>query len=191
MTPHFKKGHYTEVSIEAQIGENCTIGSFCIIDPGVVIGDNVRIGDHVRISSNVSIGSNTQIMNYVEIRTNTRIGESCYIDSGVAFSGESVIGNNVTLRYKAIIARGVQIGNNTYVCPQVMTNNLDTAKHSIGGAHIGSNCFIGTSSVLNHGIVIEDDVKIGSLSFVNKNCEKGKTYIGSPAKEIVKKQQAE
>lgn len=184
--PHFKKGHYTEVGIGVTLGENCVIGSFCIIDDGVVIGDNVTIGDHVSIRPDVTIGSNTQIMNHVEIRSSTRIGSNCYIDSGVAFSGQSVIGDNVTLRYKVIIARGVRIGSNTYICPQVMTNNLDTNRHSIGGAHIGENCFIGTASVLNHGITIEDNVKIGSLSFVNKNCEKGKTYVGTPIREIVK-----
>jgi acetyltransferase-like isoleucine patch superfamily enzyme len=67
-----------------------------------------------------------------------------------------------------------------------MTNNLNTSRQSIGGAHIGANCFIGTNAVLNHGITIEDNVTIGSLSFVNIDCKTGKTYVGTPAKELVK-----
>lgn len=180
------KGINSIVSPNARFGKNCVIGLFCIIEDAVEIGDNVQIGDYCKIFNDVKIGSNTKIQSYVEIRSNTRIGTDCYIDSFVAFSGESVIGNNVTLRYSAIIARGVRIGNGTYICPFVMTNNLDTNRQSIGGAHIGANCFVGTNAVLNHGITLEDNVTVGSLSFVNHNCRAGKTYIGTPAKELIK-----
>ncbi len=176
-------GHNSVISPKVQFGKNCIVGLFCIIDEDVIIGDDVQIGDYCKIHKNVVIGNSTKVQSYVEIRPGTQIGSDCYIDSFVAFSGQSVIGNNVTLRYDTIIARGVRIGNNTYVCPRVMTNNLDNTQHSIGGAHIGANCFIGTNAVLNHGIKLEDNVTIGSMSFVNRNCEQGKTYIGTPAKE--------
>ena len=180
------KGFNSVISEKARFGINCKIGLFCIVEDDVIIGDNVQIGDYCKIFNGVTIGNNTRVQSFVEMRSNTTIGNDCYIDSFVAFSGESVIGNNVTLRYSAIIARGVRIGDNTYVCPLVMTNNLDSSKHSIGGAHIGANCFIGTNAVLNHGIIIENNVTIGSLSFVNQNCSAGKTYVGTPAREIVK-----
>ena len=93
-----------------------------------------------------------------------------------------IIGNSVTLRYDTIIARGVEIGDGTYVCPRVMTNNLNTSKSQIGGAKIGKNCFIGTNAVLQHGINIGDNVVIGSLAFINKDCEENSTYIGIPGK---------
>ena len=125
-------GIHTVVSPLANIGIDCKIGSFCFICNDVKIGNNVTIGDYCKINENVSIADNTVIQSYVEIRSNTQIGENCYIDSFVAFSGNSVIGNFVTLRYGAIVARGVHIGNNTYVCPRVMTNNLDTQENVIG-----------------------------------------------------------
>lgn len=104
------------------------------------------------------------------------------IDSRVSTSGNCKIGDNVTLRYDTIIARGCDIGDNTYICPRVMTNNLDTEGLQIGGAKVGKNCFIGTNSVLHHGITIGDNSTIGSMSFVNKNIPANEIWIGSPAK---------
>ena len=135
------------------------------------------------IEKNVVIGNNTIIKNFVELREDTIIGENCVIDSRVSSSGKCKIGNNVTLRYDSIIARGVEIGDNTYVCPRVMTNNLNTKHSQIGGAKIGENCFIGTNAVLQHGISLGDNVTIGSMSFVNKDCDSDSTYIGIPAKK--------
>jgi|GEM_PF-382296 len=169
------------VSEKAKIGNNVQIGMFTIVEEDVIIGDNVIIEHHCVIKKNVIIGANTRVKNYVELRENTTVGESCTIDSRVSSSGNCKIGNNVTLRYDTIIARGVEIGDNTYVCPRVMTNNLNTSHAQIGGAKIGANCFIGTNAVLQHGITLGDNVTIGSMAFVNKDCEANATYIGIPA----------
>ena len=94
-----------------------------------------------------------------------------------------LVGNNVTLRYDTILARGVVVGDGTYICPRVMTNNLDAEKSQIGGAKIGKNCFIGTNAVLHYGITLGDNVIVGAMSFVNKDAGEGMTLIGVPAKE--------
>ena len=126
-------------------------------------------------------------MDYIELRNNTTIGEDCYLDSKVSSSGNVIVNNNVTLRYDTILARGVEIGANTYVCPRVMTNNLDSGKTQIGGAKIGKKCFIGTNTVLQHGIEITDGVTTGSMSFVNKDITEKGIYFGNPAKKYEKK----
>ena len=170
------------ISPKAKIGENLKIGNFCIIEDGVTIGDNVTIGNYCHLKSGVTIGDETILMNYVELRSNTRIGNKCYVDSKVSSSGNVVVGNNVTLRYDTILARGVEVGDNTYICPRVMTNNLNTTGNQVGGAKIGANCFIGTNAVLQYGITLADHVIIGAMSFVNKDCVSGATYIGIPAR---------
>jgi len=152
------------ISEKATIGKNVTIGKFVIIDEGVVIGDN------------------TVIKNYVELRKNTKVGKDCYLDSRVTSSGECVIGDGVTLRYDTIIARGCNIGDGSYICPRVMTNNLDSGKGKIGGATVGKNCFIGTNTVLQHGITIGDNVVTGAMSFVSKDIPSNEIWLGSPAK---------
>ena len=172
------------ISEKAKIGNNVRLGSFNIIEENVTIEDDVQIGNYCHLRSGVIIKKKSRLMDYVELRNNTTIGEDCYVDSKVSSSGNVIVNNNVTLRYDTILARGVEIGANTYVCPRVMTNNLNSGGAEIGGAKIGENCFIGTNAVLQHGITIGENVIIGALSFVHIDCEKNSTYVGIPAKKI-------
>lgn len=152
------------ISDKAKLGHNVSIGSHCVIEDGVEIGDN------------------TIIKNFVELRKNTIIGSNCYIDSRVSSSGDCKVGNRVTVRYDSILARGVEIGDDTYICPRVMTNNLDVTGNELGGAKIGKNCFIGTNAVLQHKISLGDGVVIGAMSFVNKDIPGNEVWFGNPAK---------
>lgn len=145
---------------------------------------NVRMGENVIIGKNVEIGPGTVIRNNVEIRDNVSIGKNCYLDTGTVITGDAVVGDNVTVRNYVVIARGSRIGDNSFLAPRVMFNNLDTEKATIGGAAVGKNCFIGTNCVLHHGINICDGVKVGALSFVNRDITEQGTYIGQPAKKI-------
>lgn len=160
--------------------KNVKIGENCKIAEDVILGEYIFIGD------NVEIGAGTVIKNFVELRDNTIIGENCFIDSRVSTSGNCNIGNDVTLRYDVIIARGCTVGNSSYICPRVMTNNLDSDKNSIGGPKIGESCFIGTNSVLQHGITIGDNVITGSMALVTKDIPSNEIWYGSPAKFIKK-----
>ncbi|MFY8108949.1 MAG: DapH/DapD/GlmU-related protein [Bacteroidia bacterium] len=155
---------------------------FNLISPNAKIAENVKIGNFCIIEDGVEIGEGTVIMNYVELRKNTKIGKNCYIDSKVSSSGNVTVGDGVTLRYDTILARGCVVGDNTYICPRVMTNNLNTGKDQIGGANIGENCFIGTNTVFQHGVKIGNNVVTGAMSFVNKNIPSNEIWIGSPAK---------
>lgn len=136
------------------------------------------------IGKNVSIGLGTVLMENVEIRDNVTIGKNCYIDSGVIITGDAIIGDNVTLRNYVVVARGSKIGDNTFIAPRVMFNNLDSEKNSIGGAKVGNDCFIGTNTVLQHGISIADGTTVGAMSFVSKDITEKGTYIGIPAKKV-------
>ena len=147
-------------------GKNLTIGKFCVIEDGVVVGDNCTI------------------KNYVELRNGTIIGDDCYIDSGVKSSGECRIGNRVTLRYDSIIARGCEIEDDVFISPQLMTENLDSKGKAIGGAHIGSNCFIGTNVTLGSGIKIANGTIIGTKANVRKTITDPGIYIGNPARKV-------
>lgn len=159
----YKVGMYTIIEDDVEIGAGSEIGSFCVLRSGV------------------KIGKNTVVKDYVELRSGTEVGDGCYIDSRVSSSGNCVVEDEVVVRYDSILARGVRIGKGTYVCPRVMTNNLNTEQEQIGGAHIGENCFIGTNAVLQHGLKIGDNVVIGSMSFVNRDCDDNGVYVGIPA----------
>jgi len=165
------------------IHKTVTFGQYCVLN-GKKAED---ITEEEIEAANIHIGEGTVIQSFVEIRSNTTIGKHCYIDSGVKMSGECHIHDSVTLRYDTIIARGCIIGEGTYFSPKCMTNNLDTTKNSIGGASVGRNCFIGTGSILQHGIYIIHNTRIGSNSFVTKSItEPFMKYVGTPAKKLVK-----
>lgn len=176
--------NFNAISDKATIGKNFQIGFFCIIEEGVEIGDDVVIENYCILRSGVKIGRGTKLRSYIELRERTIIGEDCYIDSKVSSSGDCIVGNKVTLRYETILARGLEVSDNCYLSPRVMTNNLDDEMKAIGGAKIGKNCFVGTNAVLQYGIIIGENVTIGSMAFVNKDCEKNLTYVGIPAKPL-------
>lgn len=159
-----------------------TLGKFCIISPKAQIADDVQIG-HFCIIDDVVIGPGTVIKSHVEIRSGTRIGAMCYLDSGVKISGNAEIGDAVVLRYDTIIARGCRIGEDTYVSPQVMFQNLDHERQSVGGALIGRGCFLGTNASFAAGIRVADRTVVGAKSLVTKSIEEaGWIYIGVPAR---------
>jgi UDP-2-acetamido-3-amino-2,3-dideoxy-glucuronate N-acetyltransferase len=160
---------------------------FNLIASDFKAGNNFKIGGFCHIYPNVRVGHGVSIRSYVELREGTVIGDDCYIDSGVKSSGNCIIGNKVIIRYDSIIARGVTIDDNTFISPQLMTENLNTKREEIGGAKIGKNVFIGTDVTLASGIKICDDVIIGTKSNVRKSITRVGVYIGNPAKRYDQK----
>jgi len=149
-------------------GKNLKIGDFCIIEEGVVVGDNV------------------EIQNYVLLKKGTKIGDNCYVDSYFRSSGDNYIGNGVTLRFGSTIARKVNVGNNVFIAPNVMTVYSLPDGTKSEGTFIGDDCFIGTAVVLAPNISIVVGSIIGANSFVNSSIEERGIYVGNPAKLIKK-----
>ncbi|RLF27885.1 MAG: hypothetical protein DRN01_01305 [Thermoplasmata archaeon] len=72
-------------------------------------------------------------------------------------------------------------GNSIVLCHSIEGNKLILKK-----TVLGKNVTVGGGSIVSAGAVLEDDAILGALSFVKKNqrLEKGKVYVGAPAKEI-------
>ena len=167
----------------AEIDDSVSMGHFNVIQKAK-IGQNVVIGSFCTIADDVEIGDDTRVCSYVELRSGTRIGQRCWIDSGVKSSGKNEIGDDVSLRYDSIIARGCKIANGVYICPQVMTNNLDHQQVEVGGAHIGEQCFIGTQAVLAAVISIAPGVIVGAVAMVTQSLSEPGVYVGVPARRL-------
>lgn len=131
----------------------------------------------------LEIGSGSSVGAFCELRKNIKIGSNTKIDSYVCMTGDAIIGDNVTIRNRCTIARGVEIGDNTFISPHCMFQNLNTEKHKVGGAKIGSNCFIGTGVVFKEGVTVCDGVTIGSMSYVNKDITEPGIYLGTPIRK--------
>ncbi len=67
-----------------------------------------------------------------------------------------------------------------------ITGHLGEKKLYVNKVKIGNNCLIGGKSFIMPGVTIEDNVTVALNSVVlkDKTLEKGKTYAGTPVKEV-------
>ena len=109
----------------------------------------------------------------------------------------AVVEEGVILRNGAIIQAGAVVKAYSMIGDHVLVGHdtvVDSYVHIVAGSSIGRDCYIGKgtligngSTVLN-GVQIAKNVLIGAKSLDNRNCtEAGRTYFGSPAKLIEKK----
>jgi acetyltransferase-like isoleucine patch superfamily enzyme len=83
------------------------------------------------------------------------------------------------------IGEGTFIGGNAKIYGHMVED-----KFIIKKVKIGDNCLIGADSSIMPGVVIEDNVTLGIQSLVTKDqvLKEGKTYAGTPAREISMKE---
>lgn len=107
---------------------------------------------------------------------NVKIGQNTFIFEDNTIQYHVEIGNNV------ILWSGNHIGHRT-----VIEDNVWLTSHVVisGFCHIGNGCFLGVNATLGDNVTIADDVILAAGALTVKNLtEKGKVYVGSPAKDI-------
>ncbi len=182
-------GNNTRIMPNCFIGDHVKIGDNCILHPNVTIYDNCFIGNNVIIHSGVVIGADAfyykkRPAGYdrliscgtVILEDNVEIGALSTIDRGV--TGETIIGHGTK------IDNHVQIGHDT----KVGKNCLLASGVGVSGA-----CIIEDDVVLWGQVGVPSKIRIGKgavllgQSAPAKDVEGGKTYLGSPAEESMKK----
>jgi len=111
------------------------------------------------ISNTAVIGESSLINPNVSINALVRIGKACIINTGSIIEHECCIGDYSHIAPGAVLA---------------------------GNVKIGENCFIGAKSVIKQGVSIADNIIIGAGSVVLKNIEEEGTWVGNPAKQLIK-----
>lgn len=182
-------GKNTRIFPNVFIGDKVIIGDNCIIHPHVSIYDNCIIGNNVILHSGGVIGADAfyykkrpagydRLLSCgkVVIEDNVEIGALSSIDRGV--TGETVIGSGTK------IDNHVQVGHDT----KVGKNCLFASMVGISGA-----CIIEDDVILWGQVGVPSKIRIGKgavllgQSAPAKDVEGGKTYLGSPADESMKK----
>lgn len=134
----------------------------------------IRILYHYILGDNIKCAQNLGV----------RIGKKCRIldDPGKVFGSEPWM---VTVGDKCELTHGVRIITHEgglwvarNLCKEL--ENADIIKE----VRIGNNVMIGMGSIIMPGVVIEDNVIVGSHSVVTKRLESGYVYAGIPAKKI-------
>ncbi len=180
-------GKGTQLISSVFIGRHVTIGENCLLYPGVCIMDDSIIGNNVIIHASTVIGSDgfgfaesaqglkkIKQVGWVEIEDDVEIGSNSSIDRGAL--GATKIGKGTKIDNLVQIAHNVEIGKHCILVGQVGIS---------GSTKLGDGVILaGQVGVVGH-IEIGDGVRVGAQSGVSKSIPAGKTYFGSPAREIM------
>lgn len=105
------------------------------------------------------------------------------------------VGDNFYANFGCVIldAAEVRIGDNCFIAPQVgiytATHPIDPIQRAQGNEFakpvtIGDNCWIGGHATINPGVVLGDNVVVGSGAVVTKSFGNNVVIAGNPAKII-------
>lgn len=182
-------GKNTRIMPNCFIGDNVKIGDNCTIHPNVAVYDHCIIGNNVILHSGVVIGADAFYykkrstgydkllsVGKVVIEDNVEIGALSSIDRGV--TGETIIGAGTKIDNHVQIGHDTKVGKNCLFASQVGISGACVIEDDVvlwGQAGVPSKIRIGKGAVL-----------LGQ-SAPAKDLEGGKTYLGSPADEAMKK----
>ena len=111
------------------------------------------------IGTNVEIGFGSVVMAGVVINSSSRIGNGCIINTSSSIDHDNVIENYV------------------HISPGV--NMAGTVK-------VGKGSWIGIGSVVSNNVNICSSCKVGAGAVVVKNITEPGTYVGVPARRVIK-----
>lgn len=138
------------------------------------------------------IGNGTKIWAWSHICEGAKIGVDCVIGERVYIGPNVVIGDRCKIQNHALIYEGVEIGDEVFVGPAVVTTN-DSFPRAIGPwrdrlthTKIGSGVTLCASVTIVCGITIGEHAFIGAGSIVDQDIKPGWMAYGSPAHHIRK-----
>ena len=197
---HFKP----RLSLKSNVGDNTFIDNTAEIYPNVTIGNNVKIGKHVVIYPGAVIMDNSVIEDYVIIGSNTVIGHSAFYYKkktkgfdrlhtcgGVVLKKNAEIGALCTIdagvTANTVIGEGTKLDNQVHVGHDSIIGKHCLLAANVGVAgcvHIHDRVTLWGQVGCAHDIVIGEGAIVFAQSGISKSLAGGKTYFGSPAKDI-------
>jgi sugar O-acyltransferase (sialic acid O-acetyltransferase NeuD family) len=111
------------------------------------------------------------ISNYV------KIGVGSLICAGSIVNPYAKIGSGVIINTGSIVEHECQIDDFSHIAPGAVL---------AGNVKIGELCFIGANAVIRQGVSICSNVTIGMGAVVTKDITEPGTYVGSPARKLIK-----
>ncbi len=111
------------------------------------------------IGEDVSIGDGTVVMAGAVVNPNTTIGNACIINTCSSVDHDNVLGDFV---------------------------HVSVGAHLAGTVKIGKHAWVGAGATVSNNITITEECMIGAGAVVVKDIKDSGTYIGVPAKLMVK-----
>lgn len=202
----FINKHIPGIHSSAIIDEDADIDPNAYIGPGCVIG-KAKIGADTKLIANVVVYDDVTIGERCLIQAGTIIGTDglgCSRDNEGKLSkfphiGGVIIGDNVEIGANSQIAKGSL--SDTIIENGCKLNGLCFIAHNChlhenvwitgnsmlcGSVSVGKNTTIFSSVIIRDQRTIGEHVTIGMGAVVTKNVPDGETWIGNPAKKIIK-----
>lgn len=112
------------------------------------------------LAPDVQIGAGTVIMAGTVVNPGTVIGEGCIINTGATVDHDNLIGDYV---------------------------HISVGSHTAGTVRIGEGTWLGAGAIVSNNINICGGCMIGAGAVVVKEIQKAGTYVGVPAKKVMKR----
>ena len=162
------KGAFDELA-GAVIGEHCVIRDSGIIYSHARLGDYVQTGHHFLIREYSTIGNRSLVGTQVTIDDHCTIGNHVSIQTGVYIPTNSVVEDHVFLGPRAVLTNDKYMGRGDV---------------KLEGCHIKRGARIGANATILPGVVIGEEVVVGSGAVVTRNVPDCSVVVGNPARSI-------
>lgn len=164
--------------------------NFGPIHPEVQFGDNVRIRHFVVIEEECAFGNDCFIGNNTTIRAGCLFGDRCVIGHSVVFEANGRFGNHVTINAQCHMTQGIQVGDEVFFGPGVITMNTRNICYGrkIPKVYtppiIKRGARIGAGAKILPSVTIGENALIGAGSVVTKDVPDRAIVIGVPARIV-------
>lgn len=111
------------------------------------------------------------------VAPDVEMGANCVVHEGAILQSFCRIGEDTQILSGANVSHHCEIGNHCFLAGSVALG---------GGCSVGDHCFIGMNATISDGVKIVSDVIIGAGSVVLQDISEPGTYVGSPARRIVR-----
>lgn len=156
------------------------------------VGENVLISDKASFhnAKNIAIGSNVRIDDFCVLSAGEggiHIGNYIHIGcfSSLIGAGQIILKDYCNISSKVSVYSSNDDYSGEFMTNPMVPKKLTNIQH--GNVIIGKHAIIGSGSVILPNINIGDIVAIGALSLINKDCDEGYIYAGTPAKKLKKR----
>ncbi len=171
------KGAY--ISSKAKVSSKAIIEGPVYIDDDAEIDHNAIIKGPVYVGKNSFVGANAFLREYASIEDNVLIGAYSEIKnssiqprttiSSFSFIGDSIVGSETTVGPRTVTLNIIPSGIKVSRLHPLRIGNRIILKL---GAVIGCNCYIGASSVLFAGSVVDSNTRLKPFSVIETNLAK-------------------
>lgn len=112
------------------------------------------------------------------IGRNVKIGQGTVVMAGAVINSDATIGNGCIINTSSSVDHDCIIGNYAHV---------SVGAHICGTVKIGKGTWIGAGATVINNVNICDDCTIGAGAVVTKDIEEKGTYVGLPAKILIRR----